>query len=150
MLCNNNCKKILLLLSHKFHIPCDISVIIYNHLLNTYVKTIIRYWYSHIMIHNMNPCRIISNLSVLSGNYDNILFNYFDLTDKKLGITFNICLKYIDFKISSFEWWMSQIDLAFNGTLLFNDTDREVCKFNFSAINNFYNKFMDYHSRRLN
>lgn len=130
-----------LIISKHFLLPPDISYTIYSIIINTAVKTIIDAWYNHIMIHNMNLCYIVTNLQKFI-DYDPFgrPFYYYNLYDKNIGITFNICSKYIDLNISSFNWWITHINYAFN-CLSFNiNYNDPIFKYNYVSICNFYNK----------
>lgn len=132
--------KSILLIGKQYNIPNDISYIIYNHFINLSAQIIINSWYNYIMIHNINLVHIISQLKLYM-NYDSfgMPYFYYNLYDKKVGITFNICYKYIDFSICDVEWWIQRITYAFNALPIFNDTNNYVFKYNYDAIANFYN-----------
>lgn len=141
----------LLLVCNKFSIPSDISKIIYYELLNSYAQTIINHWYSHIVLHNTNLCILIQKLNLYI-HYDTfgMPFYYYDLFDKKVGITFNICYKYIDLNISSIEWWINRLNYAFNALSLIryqnnliNYNFEDIFKYNYNAISNFYDLLCD-------
>lgn len=132
--------KSIILIGKVYNIPTDISYIIYNHFINLSAQIIINSWYNYIMIHNINLVHIISQLKLYM-NYDSfgMPYFYYNLYDKKVGITFNICYKYIDFSICDIEWWIHRITYAFNALPLFNDINNSVFKYNYDAIANFYN-----------
>lgn len=123
-----------------YSIPSDISFIIFNFHINRSAQLIIDSWYNHIMIHNINLSNILSRLQLYMG-YDpfGMPFFYYNLYDKKVGITFNICYKYINLNICDIPWWMHRLTYAFNGLTLHNHDDFNF-KFNYDAIAHFYNK----------
>ena len=122
-----------------YSIPSDISYIIYNMLINRSAQIIINSWYNFIMIHNINLVDIISRLQLYMA-YDTygMPFYYYNLYDKKIGITFNICCKYFDFMCSDIDWWTQRITYAFNGLSIYNDINNVNFAYNFEAISNFH------------
>ena len=130
----------LLQLCKYYYIPSDISKIIFNFLINRSAQIIINSWYNYVMIHNINLVHIISKLQLYM-NYDifGMQFYYYDLYDKRVGITFNICYKYIDLKICDIDWWLQRLSYAFNELYFFYDVNNRNFKYNSDAITNFYN-----------
>ena len=112
-------------------------------IINQSAQYIIDKWYSHIIIHNTNLIHITCNLP-LNINYDNygMSYYYYDLTSKNVGITFNICNKYLNTIISSQDWWFNHIKFAFNGISVINisSINHDIYTFNCNSIYNFYNK----------
>jgi hypothetical protein len=131
-------------ISNKFNLPYDISIIIYKFFLNNSANIIIKNWFSYVYIHNIHLCDIINRLTV-NCEYDiyGDPFFYYDLYDKNIGITFNICYKYLHINISYFTWWKNIVQYAFNGVAMideFNDT----VNCNLNSINKFNRKFFMY------
>ena len=134
----------LILICKQYSIPNDIILHINSYIVNHYAQTIINYWYDYVMIHSINPCFIINKLKKYI-NYDqhNMPYYYYDLYDKNIGITFNICHKYINFNISSIDWWCNHLSYAFKGIRVcqyYND----VFDFNYQSICNFYDKLYNF------
>ncbi len=123
-----------------YSIPSDISFIIFNFHINRSAQLIIDSWYNHVMIHNINLTYILSRLQLYI-DYDpfGMPFYYYNLYDKKLGIAFNICHKYLNLNICDINWWINRVTYAFNGLTLHNHHD-ENFKFNYDAIAHFYKK----------
>lgn len=123
-----------------YSIPSDISFIIYKFLINRSAQCIIDSWYNHVMIHNTNLCLIVYRLDLYM-QYDpfGMPFYYYDLYDKKVGITFNICYKYIDLSICDISWWMHHLTYAFNGLSLHESEDDNFI-YNYDAVANLFNK----------
>lgn len=130
----------LLQLCQFYSIPSDISKIIFDFLINRSAQIIINSWYNYVMIHNINLVHIISNLQ-LHMNYDiyGMPFYYYNLYDKRVGITFNICYKYIDLKICDIDWWLHCLTYAFNELRFFDNIHNRNFKYNSDAIMKFYN-----------
>lgn len=137
-----NSLKPCLLVCHKFFIPTDIFIIIYNYVINASAQIIINSWYNHITLHNINLCNLINRLHIyMFRDIDGSVLYYFDLYDPKIGTTFNICHKYINLNISDINWWMTRINYALNG-LYFNYYNyNNTFKYNLQAIYKLYNLF---------
>ena len=131
----------ILFVCKKYLIPSDISFIIYKFFINSYSKIICNAWYNHIMIHNINLCDIITRLPLYM-HYDSfgMPYFYYDLYDKKIGYTFNICYKYLNLNICDFDWWERRINYAFNGVKIDVDIHNNVIIYNYHSIINFYYK----------
>ena len=127
------------------YIPSDISHIIFKHFINISAQIIIDSWYNHILIHNINLVQIISHLSLYM-TYDNfgMPYYYYNLYDKKIGITFNICYKYMDFKICDIDWWIQRVTYAFNSLNICVDVNNDNFIYNYNAVSNFSNSVYIY------
>lgn len=126
----------------KFSLPNDILNIIFKFYINNSSQIIINSWYNYIMIHNINPSYIMSRLKLYI-SYDSLQqpFFYYDLYNKNVGITFNICSKYLSFNISDTLWWIDHIKYALNSlSFFYYDINNINFKYNYKAIFNFYNK----------
>ncbi len=130
-----------LFICKKYNIPSDISFYIHNIIINHYSKIISNYWYTHIMIHNINLSYLISNLTLYTA-YDPFghPFYYYDLYNRNVGVTFLICYKYLNLRISSLQWWKNRIYYAFNALYILNDNLNSNFNFNCNAITLFYSK----------
>ena len=141
MIFNYNFIHPILLISKKYSIPSDISHIIYKFFINNSAQIIINKWYSHIMIHNINLIYLISKLDVfVLYDFHNHPFFYYDLNDKSVGIIFNICYKYFSPSLSSFNWWSSLLQYAFNGLRQFSNFTSYTFLMNYNSIYRFYLK----------
>ncbi len=131
----------LLYICKKYSIPSDISFIIYNFIIHKSAQLIINSWFNYIMIHNINLCHIINTLPLyIHYDYFGMPFYYYNLYDKKVGIAFNICYKYINLNISDIEWWINRINYAFNALTFHHNTNNIDFIVNYNAVSNFYNK----------
>lgn len=128
-------------ISNKFNLPYDISIIIYKFFLNSTANIIIKNWFSYIYIHNIHLCDIVNRLSIHC-EYDiyGDPFFFYDLNDKNIGITFNICYKFLHMNISYFTWWKNILQYAFNGISMVQSFNH-IVNFNCNSINKFNHKF---------
>lgn len=126
-------------------IPPDISKHIYNFIRHSSAQCIINNWYSHIMLHNINPCYIIQKLKLFT-EYDphNYIFVYCDLLDSSVGTIFNICTKYLDCRTTCFSFWLSYLQYVYNGVLVVTSTDNPVYILNLNSIHSFETKLLNY------
>lgn len=137
------------ILSKHFNLPYDINDKIFFYILNTSAQIIINSWYNHISIHNINLIYLINRLSLKTSYYDNVIYHYYDLHDINVLRTFRICFKYIDYMISSLNWWMDIITYAYNGTFFSNDFDDIIFIQNRYIINLFMLNIFNYASNTL-
>lgn len=128
------------ILSIKFNIDHDIRNLIYKIIINTAQEKIVKNWYNFISIHNTNLAYLISKLTVKRHNLSLLPYqeiSYYDLTDKNVQISFNICYKYFSKKICDKTWWLEKLRYGICGLWVINESNLT------DDIMNTYNNIQD-------
>lgn len=128
-----------LLISHHFHLPPDITLILYNytifHFTYPFVQIIIKAWRKFVAIHKTNLIYLLQKLQVYTGIHNNEEIYYFNLNSIDTLITLKILNKYVIYSTLCFCSWDEIIPIFNNGVYFrFNDYNATILTLNCKSI----------------